>query len=292
MSFCSNCGEELPSGAKFCKFCGTPVRNCPDTEESYDGEPESKPAHDRRGQKKKVTFKSIITTALITILGGVLIGFFGFAGGDPGSASEGNGPAGQSDISGMTDEEMALNGITPGPDASLYGSRSLRKFIDQSRIDTAALGDGFQNLDDISDEAMASHEDNLFGGDLKRWRKSYAGTWQSVGLYVTKYSELENLQNSDVASIIDRNMTPSENIRFEFNNSRHGTAAIWINGNLNVEGEHCVYECGNISITAPDTLPVYMWMYSTVDGVLFSYVYYVEDDGTEMASCIKFNRAR
>lgn len=270
MPICPECGERLPDGAKFCKSCGAAI----------DSNPQPEKQKNQNQKKKKVSLKSILTTALITVLTGLLIGFFGNGSGKEQVSSE---------VSGMTDEEIVLNGIAPNPYGDLMGSKSLKQAVSINSGNDEFEG-SFGSLDDLSDSDLQEYEEKLFGDDLKKWRESYAGTWQSVGLYVTELRKLENLKNAEVAELIDRNMVPTDNIKFIFNNRRKGTAAVWINGELNVEGEHSVGENGIMTINAPDTLPTYMWMYSSAPGVLFSYVYYVEDDGTEMASCIKFNR--
>lgn len=292
MAFCKKCGAELVEGGKFCKRCGAPVESAPARQKPV----ERKEVKEEKPKKKKSSIKTILTTALITILTGLVIGFCSTMSGDgAGSISKiftGKDTPAEQDYNsmptGITNDEMELNGIKPSPYGEYPGPKDLYKAIHQPILDTEGIP-GIVDIDDLSDEELESSDDSLFEGNMKKWKSSYAGTWTSVGMYVMEYNDIMGLTNAEVAATIDQHMSQNEKVKFVFDNTRRGEAEIWMNGKLLTKGRHNVFQYGNMSIDA-DNGQTWMWMYSPFNGVLFSYIYYIEDDGTEMATGLKFNR--
>lgn len=168
---------------------------------------------------------------------------------------------------GMTDEEMELNGFKPGPDDKLYGSKALKKTANTPVLDTDGI-DGIVSIDEDSP-----------------YYYKYEGTWTSVGVYYTDFRRVEKLTNGEVASLIDRNMKLNDTFNLALYKD---CIEMWMKGEKMFTGVPSIEECGNVSVSGA----AWMWMYSPIDGVLFSYLYGVEDDGTEYAACIKFNRGQ
>ena len=304
MPFCTNCGEELPEAAKFCSKCGTQISsgNHPQPTRRKNNEP-TEPERPKKKRKSKL----LPVLALILVLAAVAIKFLGNGSVTDTIASflnqdgDDNVPAyNDSPFEMTTDEEMEMNSYASNSYGEYAGSAALKEMIDNNAENSARSGEererieGIRYLDEMSEseqeEYQTAREERVYGDDIKNWRASYEGTWESVGVYDTDFSEFVDLNNSEVASLIDRNMVPANTIKFVFDNHFHGTAAFWTNGKLTVEGRYTIGDCGNMCIDAGNDDNVYFWMYSPTGEVLFCYVYYIDDDGTEKAAGVKLNR--
>lgn len=188
-----------------------------------------------------------------------------------------------SPASGMTDEEMLMNGISRGIEADFMGGEALRRAFENGMYDLVDLQAESKKYDDKFYEVTGM---SLYGYSLAKYRNAYVGDWTSVGIYQTEFRNVEHLKNEDAAALIDRNMALTDQVRYIHTKDK---AQMWLQGRLSMEGEPDIMECGNVSIKAGDGFG-FFWTYMPVDGVLFQYIYYTEDDGSEMVSCVKYNR--
>lgn len=116
--------------------------------------------------------------------------------------------------------------------------------------------------------------------------KAYTGTWVSDGVSVFDYTDID-LSKKEVAALIDRNLKSTDAVEFAL---RRGTVGMWFNGNEKFTGNYALLEDGNISIETTDGDKDTIWMFSPEDGVLYNYIRYTEDDGTEAVTAIKYHR--
>lgn len=302
MAYCKHCGAELIEGGKFCKYCGTPVgeeiepnsQNNASVSEPKNGEG-GDVKHNRWGRILKVS----IPTILIGAAGMILYGKF-VPNVDNPSQVEYSGREGEPEVleseateiagnpTGMTDEEMKLNAVNAGPTADFLGSKAIRKVLGtlNQKLDTDGI-EGIESLDGMSENELESYEIGLYGYSPSAIAKSFVGTWKSVGGYSMKFKEIENLSNIELANLIDSHMTLGDNVKFIYSNHH---AEIWSGDHLSLSGKVEVGECANFIIETASGERGAIWMFSPTDGVLFNYLFYVDDDGTEMASGVKYNR--
>lgn len=312
MAVCKNCGTELVKGAKFCKSCGTPVSNA----SSF-------------FQNKAGWLKRILTVALpigLTVAGTGAYGLF--KGGLPGKGNVGNelvneliNKAGNMMANEVADEvanEVANNNeassyqpnVLPQAKNSSKGTAATSKGTATTNKGTAAatqsatnsndefINDGFVgdldnvdgmiNIEDMTPQQRKAYEERLEGShDIQYYENAYQGTWKSVGIAPIPYKEVENLKKMDVATRIDQRMIVSDNVRLYMDK---GQLKLTNKGRTILTGKYTILEDGNISVETPSGGTGTIWMFSTIDSVLFSYIFYEDDDGTEMASCMKLGR--
>lgn len=307
MSYCEKCGAKLNEGDKFCVECGAPVpsvQSQSSRRQSFDDSDED----DEDYQPKKSVGKKIaggilgflIPVALVIVgvgIYGYLKGNTGDGGGNdrylPNILPEKN--AESQKLSGSSDEVgskklVAGRDIAPAEfnDEDIPDTPDMPVNMDElDELDGLDGIEGIIDLDEMSESDRKAYEERLFANSPERYEYEYTGTWQSVGLIVLKYRDIVDYTNGDLGKLIDKKMAKTNNIKFTFGN---GIAKMWVNDKLNLEGKYNVRESGNISVDSNSGERTMLWMYSPDHNTLYSYVYYIEDDGTEKSSCIKYNR--
>lgn len=330
MAFCKNCGAQITEGARFCKRCGCEVGGSAssrqhETQPSQESQkqPSASKSKSGKGLRTLLLLIALIGIGYYLISSGTVDLSRFVTGGKAGGAdaltelsslskslgglsSDGTGSPSMDDLpapssfqagvpssgdvtldapaaSGMTDEELRINGISRGMEADFMGGEALRREFESGIYDLVDLQAETKKYDDGFYETTGM---SLYGYSLAKYRNAYVGDWTSVGVYQTEFENVEHLKNEDVAGLIDRNMVLTDQVRYVHTKDK---ARMWIQGSLRMEGEPDIMECGNVSIKARDGFG-FFWMYMPIDGVLFQYVYYTEDDGTKMVSCVKYNR--
>ena len=119
------------------------------------------------------------------------------------------------------------------------------------------------------------------------YEASYTGTWKSVGVCSMKYKDIKDMSNLHKATFIAINMNEASHITLTFGN---GYMKLAINGRTSLEGNYTISSTGDVKLQTPAGEAGNFWMYSDIDGELYCYIYYVDDDGIEMASGIKLKR--
>ncbi|MDO4497745.1 MAG: zinc ribbon domain-containing protein [Bacteroidales bacterium] len=276
MAYCIKCGAELREGDNFCQQCGAPVEGgtsyteeertsyAYDDKDDDDDEPvQSSPFYKEKARSSGL-LRKIMMVALPTIL--VLAGTAAY------SFFKGDG-------------EVKTEESTTKP----YFSPNI--LVDEETNNTQTEDNSVAQESTTSDPIVSDTEgiDGIVDIDTDRYEAAYRGVWESVGLALFPFSEVEELRNMDVAELIEQNMRISNIACLYFGD---GEMKLTLNGKTSLSGRYMIRESGNISVETPSGENGAMWMYSPSDGVLFSYLFYVEDDGKEMASAIKFRRVR
>ncbi len=286
MAVCKNCGTELVKGAKFCKSCGTPVSGA----SSF-------------LQGKAGWLKRILMVALpigLTVAGTSAYGLF--KGGLSGNGNVGNevidnvGNEVAGEVANMNETSSYQPNILPqekntgkGAEATAqHAANSNDGFINDGFVGDVDGVEGFINIEDMTPQQRKAYEERLEGShDIQYYEDAYRGTWKSVGIAPIPYKEVENLKKTDVATRIDQRMIVSDNVRLYMDK---GQMKLTNKGRTILAGKYTILEDGNISVETPSGGTGTIWMFSTIDSVLFSYIFYEDDDGTEMASCMKLGR--
>lgn len=308
MAFCSNCGARIPDNARFCEECGTPVaapsgrrvekkaddyfdnieevneifasdeegemslgsweeeapaaRHQPRRTPRYEEEVEEN--YDEKPSKKepKSSFLKILKTSVLAIgvpiflvLGGIWV--YGLIKGNDGNGGSDNvkyRPNQLPDPSGTNEPEL---------------------------FDMEADDSSFK-----SEEEMKEYEKEVLSGIRKEYEDKYTGTWQSVGMEIYEFSQVEDLMNKDVAALIDRTMIPTDGITFVFGN---GKARLCLKEKIQLYGDYNVRDSGNISVNENGTTHM-IWMYAPNENTLYSYYYIPDSNGGAKANACKFKR--
>lgn len=251
-----------------------------------------------KGKKILGGILGLVLPVVLVVAGAGIYGFF------TGSGGGGEVPKGGSDpmvidqrpnTSGNDLSDVVPHGEMPTSDQSIDLNESASDALDTSDALDDLVGldglEGLIDLDDMSESERKAHEERLFGTSASSGSlgESYEGTWVSVGVVVLNYRDIADYLNGDLGRLIDQKMVSSENVMYVLSK---GNVKIWIGGKLNISGKYYVRESGNISVETETGDSSIIWMYSPDNSTLYSYLYFVDDDGTEKASCIKFKRTK
>lgn len=132
--------------------------------------------------------------------------------------------------------------------------------------------DGIDGIVDVNDDDEAFYE------------SMYQGKWTSVGAYICPESEVSGLSDYDVAMLIEDKMEKTDIVKMKLSN---GKIAIKINGNDSLSGNYRIQDNGYLIISGQNGSSETMWMYPGVDGIVYCYLKYTDNDGQQMASCMK-----
>lgn len=283
MSYCKKCGAKLDEGNKFCKECGAPV---PSTQSNYYADEDPEEENEEYQPKKSIGKKIVggilgLLIPIALVIAGVAI--YGFLNGN---SSEGGIDRYLPNI--LPEEDVEIHTPAPFNDQDIPDTPDMPVNMDElDELDGLDGIEGIVDLDDMSESDRKAYEERLFASSPERYEYEYTGTWQSIGLIVLKYRDIVDYTNGDLGRLIDQKMVQTDKIKLAFGN---GVAKMWVNGQLNLDGKYTVRESGNVSVDSDSGDRTMLWMYAPERNTLYSYVYYIEDDGTEMSSCIKYNR--
>lgn len=284
MSFCKKCGAQLNEGDRFCTECGAPV-----TSEAPANQQETTPAPARQEKKGKMSWGKLLGIALTATVVTIGINLWGTITGDGGG--DGSSPYQPNILPAETKGDDVVPDAGQADVAQGFEAEDdVAQGLDASCGDDLEGIDGIIDLDDMSESDRAAYEERLFGSSsssAESLDEAYTGTWVSTGLVVLNYRDIVDSTNGDLARLIDRNMAASDAVKFVVGNGR---VKLWIGGKQNLSGRYSIRESGNITVVTDAGEQSVMWMYSPNRSTLYSYVYYVDDDGTEKASCIKYLR--
>ena len=292
MSYCEKCGAKLNEGDNFCTECGAPVPNAA----SIRNEDGKSVSNDKpKGKKSLGAILGLVLPIAIAIIG---VGVYGLIKGNHGG---GDGEEYLPNI--LRDEETSMENESTEAENFDYNASNASEALSNIAASGESQADGYETtdfgdldgiegivgLDDMSESELKAYKERLLASSsLQSMEKNYSGTWESVGLAVFKYGDIANLAKKDIAKLIERDMAFSDIVKFVMN---EGMMKLWIGGGLKLSGKYTVLEDGNISIITESGESSVLWMYSPDDSTLYSYIYYVEDDGTDMASCIKYKHS-
>lgn len=256
-------------------------------EEDYDDEPKKK---ESKGSFLKTLKTGVLAIGLpiLLVLGGIWV--YGLIKGNDGNGGSGNVKYRPNQL--PDPSEQTESAPIPGSDGETKKLRAGTNKPEQEDVFPSGTNDPeFFDLeaDDSSfksEEEMKEYEKEVLNEIRKEYEDKYTGTWQAEGRYLFNFSEVEDLMNKDVATLIERTMDHNENVSFAFGN---GKACFFHNGEESIYGDYFVRESGNITIdNNGETLA--LWMYSPNEKTLYCYIYHINDEGTPMAMAYKFKR--
>ncbi len=297
MSYCEKCGAKLNEGDNFCTECGAPVPSASSNRhEDEMSDNQSKSKDKPKGKKSLGGILGLVLPIVIAIIG---IGVYGIIKGNHGG---GDGERYLPNI--LRDEETSTEDESSEAENFDISSSNAGETLSDIAASGESQADGYEttdfgdldgiegivSLDDMSESELKAYEERLWGNSSPQsMKENYSGTWESVGLAVFKYGDIANLAKEDIAKLIEREMAFSDIVKFVMN---EGMMKLWIGGGLRLYGNYTLLENGNISIVTESGESSVLWMYSPDNSTLYSYIHYVEDDGTDMASCIKYKKAK
>lgn len=307
MKYCPDCGAPIAEDSKFCESCGKPIANtqtkfsgsgtsyapeskgeftlgswedddAPTTTRQENIKPSRNPKKSKPSKKESSSggFLKNMGKGLIAVILPVILSALGYGGYTyfiNNDVAEKPTPRYEQPIEQpeevLTDQPVQQNDEQMTADSDLVGIEDL---------------DGIVS---VSDEEAEQQLKNIEQRSNNRYENSYTGTWKSVGVLSMKYKDIKDLSNLHKATYIDMNMNEAENIGLTFGN---GHMKLVINGKTSLEGSYTISPTGDVKLQTSSGEVGNFWMYSDLEGELYCYIYYVEKDGTEMASGIKLKR--
>lgn len=258
-----------------------------EVEENYDEKPSKK--------EPKSSFLKILKTGVLAIgvpiflvLGGIWV--YGLIKGNDGNGGSGNVKYRPNQL--PDPSEQTESAPIPGSDGETKKLRAGTNKPEQE--DVFPSGTNEPELFDMeaddssfkSEEEMKEYEKEVLSGIRKEYEDKYTGTWQSVGMEIYEFSQVEDLMNKDVAALIDRTMIPTDGITFVFGN---GKARLCLKEKIQLYGDYNVRDSGNISVNENGTTHM-IWMYAPNENTLYSYYYIPDSNGGAKANACKFKR--
>lgn len=317
MKYCPNCGAPIIDASRFCKSCGTPVANAngsglrnssakifenssvpeakgeftlgswddddaPATIRKEELKPSRNPKLSKPSMKNRASggFLKNMGKGLIAAVLPIVLSALGYGGYSYFLNNDGvdkADPICEQPTEQTTEQPVEQSTELPTQPVDVQTP------VEPDLIDLEET----QGIVSVSDEEAEQQLKNIEQRSSNRFEDSYTGTWKSVGVCSMKFKDFKDLSNLHKATYIAMNMKEVNSVSLTFGN---GHMKLSVNGKTSLEGNYTILSAGDVELKTSAGEVGNFWMYSDVDGELYCYIRYVEDDGTEMASGIKLKR--
>lgn len=301
MKYCPNCGAPIIDGSHFCKSCGKPVANingaasvpeskgeftlgswddddAPTINRKDENTPSRKPKSSKPSMKNSASggFLKNMGKGLTAATLPIILSAFGYGGYSYFIKNDG------------AEEPTPRYELPTAQSSDVLGDQPALPIDVPMSTDSDLAGiDDTGGIVSVSDEEAEQQLKNIEQRSSNRFEDSYTGTWKSVGVCSMKFKDFKDLSNLHKATYIAMNMKEVNSVSLTFGN---GHMKLAVNGKTSLEGNYTILSAGDVELKTSAGEVGNFWMYSDVDGELYCYIRYVEDDGTEMASGIKLKR--